>query len=90
MKDDRLSNQEIAQVRKAYTKSYYARIRQARKEGRPVAYTTALGPTELLYAMGIEVCMPENYVTICCAKQMAKGATQPDAERVFKNHPKRP
>ena len=73
MKDDRLSNQEIAQVRKAYTKSFYARIGQAKKEGRPVAYTTALGPTELLYAMGVEVCMPENYVTICCAKQMAKG-----------------
>lgn len=73
MKDDRLSNREIAQVRKAYTKGYYARIRQAKKEGRPVAYTTALGPTELLYAMGVEVCMPENYVTICCAKQMAKG-----------------
>ena len=68
-----MSNREIAQVRKAYTKSYYARIRQAKKEGRPVAYTTALGPTELLYAMGVEVCMPENYVTICCAKQMAKG-----------------
>jgi len=72
MSDDRLNNQEIAQVRKAYTKSFYARIRQAKKEGRPVAYTTALGPTELLYAMGVEVCMPENYVTICCAKQMAK------------------
>ena len=73
MNDYRLSNQEIAQVRKAYTKSFYARIGQAKKEGRPVAYTTALGPTELLYAMGVEVCMPENYVTICCAKQMAKG-----------------
>jgi benzoyl-CoA reductase/2-hydroxyglutaryl-CoA dehydratase subunit BcrC/BadD/HgdB len=73
MKDDRVSNREIARVRKAYTKSFYARIRQAKKEGRPVAYTTALGPTELLYAMGVEVCMPENYVTICCAKQMAKG-----------------
>ena len=73
MNDYRLNNQEIAQVRKAYTKSFYARIRQAKKEGRPVAYTTALGPTELLYAMGVEVCMPENYVTICCAKQMAKG-----------------
>ena len=73
MNEDRLNDQEIAQVRKAYTKSFYARIRQAKKEGRPVAYTTALGPTELLYAMGVEVCMPENYVTICCAKQMAKG-----------------
>ena len=80
MNEDRLNNQEIAQVRKAYTKSFYARIRQAKKEGRPVAYTTALGPTELLYAMGVEVCMPENYVTICCAKQMAKGFCE-EAER---------
>ena len=75
MNDNRilLKNKKIAQVRKAYTKSFYARIREAKTEGRPVAYTTALGPTELLYAMGVEVCMPENYVTICCAKQMAKG-----------------
>jgi len=72
MDDYRMSNKEIAQVRKAYTKGYYARIKEAKKQGRPVAYTTALGPTELLYAMGVEVCMPENYVTICCAKQMAK------------------
>lgn len=68
-----VKNQQIAQVRKAYTKSFYERIHQAKEEGRPVAYTTALGPTELLYAMGVEVCMPENYVTICCAKQMARG-----------------
>ncbi|MBW1780723.1 MAG: 2-hydroxyacyl-CoA dehydratase [Deltaproteobacteria bacterium] len=73
MEDNRLNNQKIAQVRKAYTKGYYERIREAKRTGRPVAYTTALGPTELLYAMGVEVCMPENYVTICCAKQMAKG-----------------
>jgi len=68
-----MSNKEIAQVRKAYTRGYYKRIRRAKEEGRPVAYTTALGPTELLYAMGVEVCMPENYVTICNAKQMARG-----------------
>jgi len=72
MDTHKLGNQEIAKVRKAYTKGYYGRIKEAKKEGRPVAYTTALGPTELLYAMGIEVCMPENYVTICNAKQMAK------------------
>jgi len=70
----------IAQVRKSYTKGYYQRIRQAKEAGRPLAYTTALGPTELLYAMGVEVCMPENYVTICCAKQMAKGFCE-EAER---------
>jgi len=67
-----MTNREIARVRKDYTRGYYERIRKAREEGRPLAYTTALGPTELLYAMGVEVCMPENYVTICNAKQMAK------------------
>jgi len=68
-----MSNREIARVRKDYMRGYYQRIREARDGGRPVAYTTALGPTELLYAMGVAVCMPENYVTICNAKQMAKG-----------------
>lgn len=74
--------QEIDRVRKEYTLSYYDRIRRAKASGRPLAYTTALGPTELLYAMGIEVCMPENYVTLCCAKQMAKGFCE-EAEKRF-------
>lgn len=63
---------DLIQIRKDFTNSYYDRIHRAKEEGRPVAYTTALGPTEILYSMGIEVCMPENYVTICCARQMAR------------------
>lgn len=76
------SQHEIDRVRRAYTLGFYDRIRQAKAAGRPVAYTTALGPTELLYAMGIEVCMPENYVTLCCAKQMAKEFCE-EAEKRF-------
>ena len=69
---DRTETQNLNEVRKNFTKSFYDRIHRAKAEGRPIAYTTALGPTEILYSMGIEVCMPENYVTICCAKQLAK------------------
>ncbi len=68
-----LQNRDFTRIRKGCTIDYYNRIQHAKQEGRPIAYTTALGPTELLYSMGVEVCMPENYVTICCAKQMAKG-----------------
>jgi benzoyl-CoA reductase/2-hydroxyglutaryl-CoA dehydratase subunit BcrC/BadD/HgdB len=73
---------EIDRIRREYTRGFYERIRQAKAAGQPVAYTTALGPTELLYAMGIEVCMPENYVTLCCAKQMAKRFCE-EAEKRF-------
>ncbi len=59
-------------LRKKFMPAYYAGLQRAREEGKLLAYTTAFGPTELLFAMGVEVCMPENYVTICCAKQMAQ------------------
>jgi len=75
-----LEHKDLVSIRKDATQDYYRRIRNAKEAGRPLAYTTALGPTELLYAMGVEVCMPENYVTICCAKQMAKGFCQ-EAEK---------
>lgn len=75
-----MNQKKLSKIRKEYTNQYYERIRRARAEGRTLAYTTALGPTELLYAMGVEVCMPENYVTLCCAKQMAKEFCE-EAER---------
>ncbi len=76
-----LEDKDLVRIRKTATEDYYRRIRAAKEEGRPVAYTTALGPTELLYAMGVEVCMPENYVTICCARQMAKRFCQESENR---------
>nr|HID59680.1 2-hydroxyacyl-CoA dehydratase [Desulfobacterales bacterium] len=68
--DDR--NWRLAQHRKEYTRRYYQELSQAREKGIPLAHTTAFGPTELLYSMGVMVCMPENYITICAAKQMAQ------------------
>lgn len=63
---------KIAQYRKEVQKQHYEDIQTSRSRGVPVAYCSGFGPTEPLYAMGIQPCMPENYVTICCAKQMAE------------------
>lgn len=65
-------DQKIAQHRKNVTRRYYEEIAQAREKGIPVAYCTGIGPTEVCYAMDVMPCMPENYVTICCARQMAE------------------
>ncbi len=51
----RTGNQNLNEVRKDFTKSYYDRIHRAKAEGRPIAYTTALGPTEILSSMGVEL-----------------------------------
>lgn len=62
----------IAQHRKTTTRRYYDDIREAREKGVPVAYCTGATPPEILYTMGVQPCMPENYVTICCAKQLSE------------------
>ncbi len=65
-------DEKIAQHRKATTKRHYDEIMQARAKGMPLAYATGYSPIEVLYAAGVMPCLPENYVTICCAKQMAE------------------
>jgi benzoyl-CoA reductase/2-hydroxyglutaryl-CoA dehydratase subunit BcrC/BadD/HgdB len=66
------ATKKIAQHRKEVTNKHYQDIQEARSRGIPVAYCSGFGPTEPLYAMGVQPCMPENYITICCAKQMAE------------------
>ncbi len=65
-------DEKIAQHRKITTKRYYEDVKEAREKGIPIAYCTAITPPEILYTMGVQPCMPENYVTICCAKQISE------------------
>lgn len=65
-------DEKIAQYRKITQKRHYDDIAQARSRGIPSAYVTGYSPIEVLYAMGVQPCLPENYVTICCAKQQAE------------------
>ena len=62
---------ELQEVRRRDTKRYYSELQTARDRGIPVAWGTGVMPQELLASMGILCFTPENYVTICCAKQMA-------------------
>jgi bcr-type benzoyl-CoA reductase subunit B len=62
-------------------KEYYASCRDARQQGRKVAWSTVMMPTELLLAADIDVLFPENHSATCGAKglgvtlcEMAEGA----------------
>ena len=68
--DDR--KRRLLEQRKEYTKRYYQDLTESRVKKIPLAHVGAVAPTELLYSMGFKMCMPENYVTICCARQMAE------------------
>lgn len=76
-------NLQIVQHRKEYTRRYYQDLAEAKSKGIPVAHTSAVGPAELLYSMGFEVCMPENYCTICASKQIAQPFVEAAEQRGF-------
>ena len=63
--------EQLKKIRKQDTYGYYERLSRAREEGIPVVHCSAMGPAEIFYSMGILPCFPENYVTICAAKQQA-------------------
>ncbi len=75
--------QKLTRMRKDYTLRFYQEGAEARSRNKPMAHLGALGPTELLYSMGFQLTMPENYVTICCAKQMAGPFCETAEERGF-------
>lgn len=63
---------KIEQHRRDYTRRYYEGVTLAKSKGIPVCYATAITPFEICHAMNVMPCMPENYVAICCTKQMAE------------------
>ncbi len=62
---------------RGYVDSMYSGGRDAKEEGRPVAWCMLSIPTPILTAMGIEAVFPENYGTICASS----GAAAPFLER---------
>lgn len=64
-------------------KTYYARARQAKKEGKPVAWTFGFGPPEILHALGVVPVMPEHYVSVLSAKQKVVDYLQQMDERGY-------
>jgi benzoyl-CoA reductase/2-hydroxyglutaryl-CoA dehydratase subunit BcrC/BadD/HgdB len=59
------------ELRKQHTKEHYQELAEAKAKGIKVAWTPAGILPELLDAMGILTCSPENYSAICAAKQLA-------------------
>ncbi len=56
---------------KAYIKKFYRDAHKAKAEGKPVAWVASTFPVEILQAMDIFPVWPENYASLCAAKQVA-------------------
>jgi len=54
---------------KNYIKKYYEDAHRAKAEKRPVAWVTSTFPIETLIAMDIYPVWPENYASVCAARQ---------------------
>jgi len=54
-----------------YTKKYYEDAHRAKAEKRPVAWVTSTFPIETLLAMDIVPVWPENYASVCAARQVS-------------------
>jgi len=63
-----ITARELIHRRNALTAEYYEEVKNARKNGIPVAYITGFMPQEILYAMGIMPVLPENYAPLICAQ----------------------
>lgn len=63
--------EQIDKKRSSVQRQHYQDLAEAKSKGIPVAYCSGHGPTEICYAMGVLPCVPENYITISCAKQTA-------------------
>ena len=57
---------------KRYGIAHFLAIEQAYRDGKPTAWATAGTPVELLYAMDVQVMMPENSATITAALKQSK------------------
>ena len=78
-------NRELKRMRKEYMTRFYREAVEAGSRKRPIVHTTALGPTEIFNAMGLYPVIAENYVTITCAKQEAKGFCETAEQSGFSN-----
>lgn len=54
-----------------YIKKFYEGAHKAKAEGRPVAWVTSTFPVEMLIAMDVIPVWPENYASVCAARQVS-------------------
>jgi len=58
---------------KNYVKKFYEDAHRAKAEKRPVAWVASTFPIETLQAMDIVSVWPENYASVCAARQVSVG-----------------
>jgi benzoyl-CoA reductase/2-hydroxyglutaryl-CoA dehydratase subunit BcrC/BadD/HgdB len=54
-----------------YVKKFYEDAHRAKAEGRPVAWVASTFPVEMLLAMDVFPVWPENYASLCAARQVS-------------------
>ena len=54
-----------------YVKKFYKDAHRAKAEGKPVAWIASTFPVEILQAMDVFPVWPENYASLCAAKQVS-------------------
>lgn len=54
-----------------YVKKYYEDAHKAKAEKRPVAWVASTFPVEMLLAMDVTPIWPENYASLCAARQVS-------------------
>jgi benzoyl-CoA reductase/2-hydroxyglutaryl-CoA dehydratase subunit BcrC/BadD/HgdB len=56
---------------KSYVRKFYEDAHQAKAEKRPVAWVASTFPVETLQAMDVVPVWPENYASVCAARQVS-------------------
>lgn len=56
---------------KNYIKKFYEDAHRAKKEGKPVAWVASTFPVEMLLAFDVFPVWPENYASVCAARQVS-------------------
>jgi len=56
---------------KKYVKKFYEDAHKTKAEGKPVAWVASTFPVEMLLAMDIFPVWPENYASLCAARQVS-------------------
>ncbi len=56
---------------RTYVKKFYEAAHIAKAEGKPVAWVASTFPVELLQAMDVFPVWPENYASLCAARQVS-------------------
>ncbi len=56
---------------RTYVKEFYEEAHRAKEKRRPVAWVASTFPVEMLQAMEVVPVWPENYASVCAAKQVS-------------------